>query len=105
MTANLSQRRSHARQGASTINGIVEAAVAEVKAARDAEWEASKEAARKAEAERVHLTREDCVGAKVVLTKLGWRKVVRVNKTTVSLETGHSWVDRIPFDDVLEVRK
>jgi hypothetical protein len=103
--ASFSERKSHARRGAATINATVDAAVAEVAAAKDAEWKAAKEAAAEKEANRVRLTREDCVGAKVALTKHGWRKVVRVNKTTVSLETGYSWTDRVPFEDLLEVRK
>lgn len=29
-----------------------------------------------------------------------WRRVVRVNKTTVSVETGYSWTDRVPFEEI-----
>lgn len=50
------------------------------------------------------LTREDVVGAVVVRTAGGWHKVVRVNARTVSVATGYSWVDRYPFDRLLEVR-
>lgn len=49
-------------------------------------------------------TREDVVGAVVVRTAGGWHKVVRVNARTVSVATGYSWVDRYPFDRLLEVR-
>ncbi|TDW31006.1 hypothetical protein [Cryobacterium psychrophilum] len=40
-----------------------------------------------------------------IRTDLGWHRVVRVNKTSVSVETGYSWVDRIPLAKVIEVRK
>jgi hypothetical protein len=30
----------------------------------------------------------------------GWRKVVRVNKKTLSVETDYSWTDKVTFDDV-----
>jgi hypothetical protein len=57
-----------------------------------------------AERDRVRLTREDIAGATHVLVSRTWRKVVRVNKTTVSVETGYSWTDRYTFDKVLQVR-
>ncbi|WP_280465644.1 hypothetical protein [Nocardia brasiliensis] len=58
-----------------------------------------------AERDRVRLTREDIVGAVVIRTKVGWHKVVRVNKNTVSCESGYSWTDKIAFNQVLEARK
>jgi hypothetical protein len=33
------------------------------------------------------------------------RRVVRVNPTTVSVETGYSWTDRIPYADITQVVK
>jgi hypothetical protein len=36
-----------------------------------------------------------------VLTRFGrWRKVVRVNPTTVSIETDYSWTDRLPYAEI-----
>ncbi|WP_454199548.1 hypothetical protein [Nocardia sp. Marseille-Q1738] len=58
-----------------------------------------------AERDRVRLTRADVVGAAFIRTRYGWHKVVRVNKTTVSCESGYSWTDKYTFDKVLEVRK
>lgn len=55
--------------------------------------------------DRVRLTRDDIVGARAIREASGWRAVVRVNKTTVSVATGYSWTDRIPFDKVIEVRR
>ena len=52
---------------------------------------------------RVRLTREEIVGARAVRTKGGWQAVVRVNAKSVSVHTGYSWVDRVLFEDVLEV--
>jgi hypothetical protein len=34
----------------------------------------------------------------------GWHKVVRVNKTTVSVATGYSWTDKIVLGKIVEVR-
>lgn len=56
-------------------------------------------------AERPLLAREDVEGAAFIRTAYGWHKVARINKTTVSVETGYSWTDRYTFDKILEVRK
>lgn len=34
-----------------------------------------------------------------------WHEVVRVNKTTVSVKTDYSWVDRLLHERIIEVRK
>jgi hypothetical protein len=60
--------------------------------------------ARIAERDRKRLTRDGVAGATHVLLSHGWRKVAKVNKTTVSVETGYSWTDRYTFDKVLAVR-
>lgn len=57
------------------------------------------------ERDRVRLTRDDIDGATHIRTRRGWWTVVRVNAKTVTVETGHSWTDRIPFDKVLEARR
>lgn len=58
-----------------------------------------------AERDRVRLTRDDVVTTDLVRTAHGWHRVVRVNKTTVTVSTPYSWTDRIEFDRILEVRK
>jgi hypothetical protein len=68
-------------------------------------WKEARAAERQAEVERVKLTREDIVGAVFVRTEFGWKRVRRVNAVTVSVESGYSWADKVPFDKVLEVRK
>lgn len=40
----------------------------------------------------------------LVRTHLGWHKVVRVNRTSVSVETGYSWTDLIRLDRIIETR-
>lgn len=60
--------------------------------------------ARIAEIERPRLTREDVVGAVLIHDGNSWRKVVRVNAKSVSVESGYSWVDRVPFDDIRSIR-
>lgn len=46
----------------------------------------------------------ELVGAVAVRTRWGWRKVVRVNAKSVTVESGHSWTDRIPNGRIVEVR-
>ena len=58
-----------------------------------------------AERDRPRFTREDLIGATLVRDGLSWRRVAKVNAKTVSVETGYSWVDRIPFDKITEFRK
>lgn len=69
-------------------------------------WDAKAKsyARRLAERDRTRLTREDVAGATHILVSRTWRKVVRVNATTVSVDSGYSWVDRIPFDQIIEAR-
>lgn len=57
-----------------------------------------------AERDRQRLTRDDIAAAKFIRTSTGWRKVVRVNAKSVSVDSGYSWVDRISIDQVLEIR-
>jgi hypothetical protein len=52
----------------------------------------------------VPFTPDDLAAARVIRTDLGWHRVVRVNAKSVSVDTGYSWVDRIPLEKVLEVR-
>jgi len=58
-----------------------------------------------AERDRTRLVRDDIVGARSVRTSTTWRQVVRVNSKSVSVSSGYSWVDRIDFDKILEVRR
>ena len=57
-----------------------------------------------AERDRVRFTRDDIKGALFIRTRHGWWDVVRVNAKSVTVATGYSWTDRVPFDKVLEVR-
>jgi len=95
---------SFKRQGEKQLREAVAEAKA-VTAASRAEMDARVQAKRDAELVRVRLTREDIVGALAVRTVRGWQAVVRVNAKSVSVHTGYSWVDRVLFEDVLEVRK
>jgi len=61
--------------------------------------------ARIAERDRVRFTGDDLADAAWVRSLThGWRPVVRVNKTTVTVRSAYSWNDRIPLDQVLEHR-
>jgi hypothetical protein len=55
-------------------------------------------------ASAVPFTQEELRAAVVIRTRYGWRKVAKVNAKTVSVETGYSWTDRIPLEQILEVR-
>jgi hypothetical protein len=39
-----------------------------------------------------------------IRTRGRWEKVVRVNRTTVSVDTGYSWTDRVPFAEITHHR-
>lgn len=93
------------RRRAAATEREIDAAVAEVKAERRAEFAAAKQAHADREAARRRYTREEVVGAGFVHDGHRWRKVVRVNTTTVSVESGYSWVDKIPFDKVHGVQQ
>jgi head-tail adaptor len=93
------------RRRAAETERTVDAAVAAVKAERAAEFEKSKREHAEKEAARRIYTREDIVGAGFVHDGHSWRKVVRVNKKTVSVETAYSWVDRIPFAKVRGIQQ
>lgn len=63
--------------------------------------------ARIAYAERtkpVPFTPEELAAAKAVRTSTGWHRVVRVNAKSVTVETGYSWTDRHPTNQILEVK-
>lgn len=98
--------RGHRARGKSIEAEIAAWKRAEARRGREAARRATTErkAARDAEAARVKLTGEDIAGARYVRNEFGWHRVVRVNKTTVSVETGYSWVDRLSFTKILEVR-
>lgn len=93
------------RRRAAETERTVDAAVAAVEAERAAEFKQAKREHAAREAARRIYTREDIVGAGFIHDGHSWRKVVRVNKGTVSVETGYSWVDRIPFAKVHGVQQ
>lgn len=97
-------RTEYRRKDAATERGIREELARLERDALDA-WRRSRAAEREAEAARVRFTRGDLVGAVVVKSKShGWRKVRKVNQKTVSVDSGYSWADLIPFADVLDYR-
>jgi len=104
MTANLGQRRAHARHGAADINRTVDAATAEVEAWKTARYEAAKAAAAEREATRHRYTADELRDARAVRDSAGWHRVVRVNRTSVTVATAYSWDDRIALDKILEAR-
>lgn len=55
-------------------------------------------------ADRAQVTPEGIRAAAYVRDSHGWHQVRRCNRTTVSVETGYSWVDRIAFGKILETR-
>lgn len=93
------------RARAKKTNDDIAATLASVKAESAQAWKESRAAEKKAEADRVRLTRDDIIGALFVRTVVGWHKVRSVNKSTVSVDSGYSWSDKYPFDKILEVRK
>lgn len=101
-----SQRRNLARHGAASVERE-QAAYRKQVAADDAAADRARidrdNIAKQAETDRVKFTRDNLTGARAIRTKSGWRAVTTINNTTVSVTTGYSWVDRIPFGKILEV--
>ena len=82
---------------------MVDEAVAEVKADRDAQFAAAKAAVAERNAP-VPFADDQYLAATVVRTKLGWYRVVKVSAKSVTVETGYSWNDRISRSKIIEVR-
>lgn len=100
-----SGKQAYQRRAANT-ERTIDAAVAEVKAVRTADWGARKKAAKQAQ-ERDEANPPDLSSLKpgsMIRTRYGWRQVVKVNAKTVRVATGHSWTDPVKHTDILEVR-
>lgn len=96
------------RRRAAAVEAEIDAAVAAVKAERRDEHAAAKAAHAEREANRRRFTRDEIDGAGFIHDGYRWRKVVRVNKTTVSVENAqipHWEPDRIPFEKVHAVQQ
>jgi hypothetical protein len=50
------------------------------------------------------LSESTLAGARMVRDRHGWHRVVRVNRTSVTVQTPYSWTDRIPLSKLLEAR-
>lgn len=90
----------------SNMNAELRRAAEAADAQRVSGYKAAREAVRAGEAQRVRLTRDEIVGARLIRDEFGWRRVVRVNAKTVTATSNlvSSWTDRVPFEKVLEVR-
>lgn len=49
-------------------------------------------------------TAEEIRGAALIRTRYGWERVVKVNRTTVTVAAEPGWNDKVPFSKVLDVR-
>lgn len=95
--------RSAYRARAAATERSIDEATEEVKAAKEAER--AKLAALFAEwTKPVPFSSNELHEARAIRTANGWHKVVRVNRKSVSVESGYSWTDRIAIDKILEVR-
>lgn len=96
-------RTAYRRRAAATERSI-DAALAEVKTAKEVErQEAAAEYA--AKHAPVPYTSEELATARLIRTRYGWYKVVRVNTKTVTVETPYSWTDRIATPNIIEVKQ
>lgn len=91
------------RARAAATERSVDAAAAEVKAAKDAEW-ADSIRAHCALTKPIPFTPEELKAARAIRTDVGWHRVVKVNAKSVTVATGYSWNDRYTLEKVLEVR-
>jgi len=99
----MTDTRTAYRARAAATERMVDVAVAAVKAEQDAQFAAAKTAAAAKNAP-VSFTEDQYRAATAVRTKLGWYRVVKVNAKSVTVETGHSWTDRIGRGKILETR-
>lgn len=100
------RRRSTPRQRSQYAAGIertVDAAVAEVKAAKEAGRQ-EEIAAYREKNKPVPFSTAELQTAVAVRTSTGWHRVVKVNTKSVTVETGYSWTDRYPINKILEVK-
>lgn len=95
--------RSAYRSRAAQTERSIDAAQAEAKAAKEAE-QARMSAAYAERTRPVPFTREDLEAARAIRTFYGWHRVIRVNKTTVTVN-GDFGDYRVPEKNILEVRK
>jgi hypothetical protein len=95
--------RTAYRARAAATERSVDAAFAEVKAAKEKEW-ANSIRAHCALTKPIPFSPEELKSARAIRTDAGWHKVVRVNPKSVTVETGYSWTDRYALDKILEVR-
>lgn len=49
-------------------------------------------------------TVDEIRSARLIRTKLGWERVVKVNRTTVTVEAEPGWNNKVSFRKILEVR-
>lgn len=81
------------------------AAQAETRAAWVAQVRAEFDARRRAERDRVPLTRADVEGATDIRDRWGWHRVLRVNHGSVTIDGGAWGRETVPLVRVLEVRR
>lgn len=71
--------------------------------AQEREAKARRKVEREADKNRVKLTRDDVLGARLIRDKWGWYEVVRVNAKTVTYRCSVGEL-RMKFDEILEVK-
>lgn len=94
--------RTAYRARAAATERSIDSAIAEAKAAKDAE-DARNAAAYAERTKPVPFTPEELKVARAVRTMYGWHRVIRVNTTTVTV-SGDFGDYRIPEKNILEVR-
>lgn len=104
MVTSMSRRRATLKQqGAATEREIAQT-IADQRVEAQAEHQRAVATYDAREAGRKKFTREEILGALMVRAEIhGWRKVRRVNAKSVSVDSGYSWPDYIPFKEVIAV--
>jgi hypothetical protein len=93
--------RSAYRARAAATERSIDGAIAEAKAAKDAD-DAVRAAAYAERTKPVPFTHEELKVARAVRTRYGWHRVIRVNTTTVTV-VGDFGDYRVPEKNILEV--
>lgn len=95
--------RTAYRARAAATERSIDAALAEVKAAEDEEREAAS-AAYAAKHAPVPFTADDLAAARLIRTRYGWWRILRINRLSVTI-AGDFGDHRIPTKQILEVKQ
>lgn len=91
------------KRGGGSLDAQIDRNLAIIRAGKDAERQRVVAANRERNTP-VPFTREELENAVAVRTRTGWHRVVKVHTKSVTVETRHSWYDRVSVERIMEVK-